>query len=85
LNFEFKKCSGTFMPQSGWGEEMIIKSGLSSFSLFPNFSKLSMVFLTCFLSSSEPTEGKIIGGWGEMQAKIIINAKIKNQNVITKS
>jgi hypothetical protein len=29
-----------------------------------------MVFLTWTLSSGEPTEGKIIGGWGEIAAKI---------------
>jgi len=45
--------------------------GLASHNFFPNFSKDSIVFLTCALSSGEPTEGKIIGGWGEITAKTI--------------
>lgn len=57
-----KKNRGTLKPQSGWGAEIIIVLGLASHNFLPSFSKFSIVFLTCALSSGEPTEGKIIGG-----------------------
>lgn len=38
---------------------------------FPKNSKLSVVFFTFSRSSFEPTDGRMIGGWGAMQEKTI--------------